>query len=102
MCYFGHRWSMWREYDRSFNMVYPPSTQTFTVNEVRQKRECLVCGYTQDYLVREGRLNDSAIQQSPRPMTEEELKQMVHARELQGGRLMTKGELRKLRKVNRA
>lgn len=56
-----HRWGVWREYQhkatRILNAEYSALRSEVPFVEVRQKRRCLRCGFTQDRHVKAGPLS---------------------------------------------
>ena len=61
-CFWGHKWGKWESYARSYTFIptglhkYPHNMigREFQASETRQKRECLICGYTEDVYLRDG------------------------------------------------
>lgn len=59
-CMFRHDWDLWREYEHQavkvLNAEYPTLKMEQPFVEVRQKRACRRCGWTQDCRVKSGPL----------------------------------------------
>ncbi len=70
----GHRWGKWHSYSRVFHRDGSPEGSTVT--EIRQRRQCLVCGRYVDEALREcGGYEDAGlVEQLQRERVEDSLK----------------------------
>jgi hypothetical protein len=51
-CWLFHAWGRWAEYERQYSRFHVPSREWAAQADIRQKRQCLNCGLTQDKIVR--------------------------------------------------
>jgi hypothetical protein len=50
MCFFGHKWTKWEQYnEKRFSVI---NDKTYGYALPRQKRHCEKCGYVQDKTIK--------------------------------------------------